>query len=254
MEEFKRIYVDDVSTDYEVSITGKVRNIKTGYILKPYISHGYYRYIFRVNGKKVNLFMHRLIMEYFVPNPENLPFVNHINCNKLDNRVENLEWCTPADNVRHAYAHDLMNIPIGEDRYNNKYSEADVLKVIELLKTGEYTKSEIADIVGVPKSLVKAVKQKHNWNYLTKGLELSYKYTDHFTIYNSIDRAIINGVSRKEILRVLEERGLSKNAATHLYKRRKKKVENDESIVQCTVYIDEGIEIFSERSTTSRKA
>jgi len=53
------------------------------------------------DGKRRNTLVHRVIAEIFVPNPENLPVVNHINGDKLDNRAENLEWCTHQDNCIH---------------------------------------------------------------------------------------------------------------------------------------------------------
>lgn len=61
-------------------------------------TRGYLFHRFSVNYKMQNALIHRLVAEAFIPNPDNLPFINHKNEDKIDNRVENLEWCSPSYN------------------------------------------------------------------------------------------------------------------------------------------------------------
>lgn len=72
-------------------------------LLTETIVEGYQRIVLMKDAVKKRYMCHRLVAQEFIPNPENKPFVNHINGNKADNRVENLEWCTQSENELHGY-------------------------------------------------------------------------------------------------------------------------------------------------------
>lgn len=109
---------------YQVSNMGRVKSKwRRCKILKPEVmKKGYLRVDLAAKNKASSKVMvHRLVALAFIPNPENKPAVNHINGNKADNRVENLEWCTIKENTIHALNTGLIDWSrhTGINRYNS---------------------------------------------------------------------------------------------------------------------------------------
>lgn len=103
MEQWKII---DMATNYEVSNMGNIRNIKTGQTLNPGIrGNGYKQVSLKMidTGKFKKQYVHRLVAQYWLDNPENKREVNHKNLDRTDNRAENLEWLTSSENQKHKF-------------------------------------------------------------------------------------------------------------------------------------------------------
>lgn len=86
---------------YKISTLGNVKNIKTGKILKPSMRGEYLKYNLCYKNKNKTVSIHRLVAEAFLSNKNNYTIVNHKDENKLNNCVENLEWCTHSYNVNY---------------------------------------------------------------------------------------------------------------------------------------------------------
>lgn len=84
---------------YSISNLGNVKNIITGKILNPALKRNGYLSVDLRYGRSKTVSIHRLVAEAFIPNPLGLPYVNHKDEFKTNNKVENLEWCTAKYNA-----------------------------------------------------------------------------------------------------------------------------------------------------------
>ena len=87
---------------YQISNLGNVKRTSSGKRLKPYNRKGYIRVALSKDNTAKHIDIHRLVAEAFIPNIENKPEVNHIDGDKSNNEVSNLEWCTRKENMNHA--------------------------------------------------------------------------------------------------------------------------------------------------------
>ena len=135
---------------YEVSNFGNIKNIKTGRILKPSINNkGYLRFVVYINKKQKCFYIHRVVANNFIENKNNYNEINHINENKLDNRVQNLEWCTTKYNCNYG----TRNIRVLNSKRHNfktiiqKDKNDNIIKIwkdiIEIKENTKYSKHNI---------------------------------------------------------------------------------------------------------------
>ena len=135
-EEWRKI--DDY---YEVSNLGRIRS-KKGIVHPTKRNDNGYMVFNMHHGNLVRV--HRMVAIAFIPNPENKRCVNHIDGDKTNNRVENLEWATHAENNRHAIDTGLRNYD-----YLKKLTDNQIEACAVLYKTGMYTLTEIGELFGV---------------------------------------------------------------------------------------------------------
>lgn len=99
--------IDGFDGRYEVSECGLVRNMRTQRVLKPRPAGAGYMQVCLGAGNYS--YVHRLVAGAFIPNPEGLPQVNHLDGDKKNNARENLEWCSRSRNLKHAYETGLLD-------------------------------------------------------------------------------------------------------------------------------------------------
>lgn len=175
---------------YEASNLGKIRSLdreipskKIGYtvlkvkgkVLKPSLDKdGYKRVVLCKDTIKQYCRVNVLVGLTFIPNPNNLPQVNHINNIRIDNRIENLEWGNHQTNNFHRHKtwnHVISNYnPSGRNitiamslAKATKLNPENVIKIRELYKTGKYTQKEIGNIFGITKKHVYLVVNNKIW-------------------------------------------------------------------------------------------
>lgn len=114
------------------------------------------------------MFVHRLVAEKYIPNPEGKEQVNHKDGNKLNNTVENLEWVTNQENRTHAVIKGLHLT--GEQCSYAKLSENDVIFIRE---HNEITTKDLSNLFQVSESTIRDIRAKKTWKQLKRYAELS---------------------------------------------------------------------------------
>lgn len=153
-------------TLYGVSNIGRVKSLRKGIILKPSNVLGYQQVILCRNGKMVSGRVNRLVAIAFIKNPLNKPQVNHINGVRNDDRVENLEWVTESENVKHTYTH-LNRIPTHGQTHNKaKLTNEQVREIRLKYKPYKYSYATLGKEYGVDPSAISLIITGKNWKYL----------------------------------------------------------------------------------------
>ena len=160
--------VKDFEGCYQVSNLGNVKSFQRSFpaILKPRTNkYGYRVVICSSKDNRKSFLIHRLVALAFIENPKGKRCVNHKDCDKTNNKLENLEWSTYSENNKHAYDNGLHKNMNGSMNNNNKLSEGDVLAIRWLFK-GKFSNKYIADIFGVNPVNVSDIKRNKIWKWL----------------------------------------------------------------------------------------
>lgn len=150
---------------YEISKDGVIRHIVTKRISTQRISPlGYINIRIRYLGKNKQISVHRLLAITFIPNPNNYSDINHIDGNKQNNNLDNLEWCTRQHNILHAYRNGLMS-KVGEKNTKAILKNTDIPVIRKMLANGIFQK-DIAKMYGVCQVAISNINVGKNWSHL----------------------------------------------------------------------------------------
>lgn len=179
--------IKDYKGLYQISNLGKIKKLekrlisyyKDGRIYKGYkkekilknrlYNNGYYGVVLSKNNKQKNIFIHRILAIYFIPNPENKLEVNHKDGNKQNNDINNLEWVTKSENQKHAFKIGLKKVSIK----NNYMLAQKPVYCKELNKTFKSI-SEASRILNLHISSISEIARKIGYRKTTGGYSFEY--------------------------------------------------------------------------------
>jgi len=157
-------YIISVKSGKEKIMIGSLRGGKR----KDGVSGSYKSVTLRENGKQVQRSVHTLVAQSFISNPKNLPQVNHIDGNKKNNNVNNLEWSTAGDNIKHAVKTGLWKMPtdahfklmrINHGKSKSFFTLEEGSEIIEMKDALKLSCREMANLAGCSENLIKRLNR-----------------------------------------------------------------------------------------------
>lgn len=201
---YRPIILNGHQTKYIVSTEGNVYNSVTMHQLHPAVTNrGYRRLLIYYNGYRRHMSVHRLVADAFLPNPLQLPEVNHKNGDKSDNSVYNLEWCTAEYNVKHSFDTGLNHS--GEENHNAGMSNETARRIAQCFEDNQLTMTEISRYFDIPKRSIKHMLYGDCWKRVVDNYDFS-KYTIMDCKYNHIlqNPRMVLTPDQSELFRALE--------------------------------------------------
>jgi hypothetical protein len=159
--------------DYSASTWGRVRRYTPslgtypGKILKPKVNnYGYLSVVLSSKGKNKTCSISRLVAQTFIPNPHNLPEVDHIDNNQKNNHVENLKWSTGLQNTGRSWKEGAHKKLKGSGNANSKLTEKEVFEIKILLKQKILSIEKISKIFNCVPSTIHSIKHGKTWKHV----------------------------------------------------------------------------------------
>ena len=169
--------IEGYEGEYQISNYSRVKSFKWGFpkILKPELCGVYLAVHLLLNGKPQHFSVHVLAARAFIPNPENKPLVNHVDGNKLNCHISNLQWVTPAENLEHAIRTGLKKQPQGLDDPRAVLKENQVLEILDTCVPGdkEFGIAALARKFGVGESTIRRVVQGKSYKNVPRDVDKS---------------------------------------------------------------------------------
>lgn len=203
---------------YAVSTNGRVFSFRSNKYLKPVENpSGYLTYGYRLDS------MHRLVVKTFIGEIPKGYHVNHIDGDKKNNHISNLEIVTPRENMLHAYRIGLASGKGGEENSMAKLSEKDVMEMYQMFSIGK-NNDEVANVFGVHSRYVSLVRHGKRWKTLYemqgKSFPKSFKYQISKSLILLANNMILRGYTNRQVVEAtgIEASMVSRIRNGHCYK------------------------------------
>lgn len=201
--------------EHAVTKDGRIFSHLSNRFLSPcmrgeYLSIGLY-----LKGKRVGVSVHRLVAEAFIPNPEGKPCVNHIDGNKLNNHVSNLEWVTHSENAIHAVDTGLKGPTVNAYR---QLTRDTICRICTMLQDGFRVK-DVSEALGVRQPVVSMIKAGKQYKDISSEFDLT---TIPYKGRVSVDKVttICEMLSKAEpMARIIRQTGCSTKTVKDIKKR-----------------------------------
>lgn len=207
------------NTDYLVLEDGTIVGKRVSAIRPKITKQGYAEVSLCSKDGTLYLRVHRIVAETYIPNPENKPFVNHIDGNKLNNCVQNLEWVTHQENMEHAKNHKLIHM--GNRNARSKLTEDEVEEICMMLQYGMRNYDIAKHFEAATAATVGGIRFGAAWKHISckyvipeRSRSLSEE-TVHW-----ICQQLENAVSNYEILKTTTNKRVSKGIIKDIKRRR----------------------------------